>query len=99
MKQIWKFPLTVQGVSLDSHGSHDIVMPMGSQILSAGPQFYGLVLWALCDPDMPDTTIKIRVVFTGEPISQTNLIFIQSIQVGEIVYHVFEDLGDDTKKN
>lgn len=94
MKTIWEFPLTVQGMSLNSHGEHDIVMPMGSQILSAGAQFYQLVLWALCDPAMPDITIKIRVVFTGEPISQTNLIFIQSIQVGELVYHIFEDLGN-----
>jgi hypothetical protein len=85
---IWKFP-----VSITDH--FDLMMPVGSQILSVQTQgVQGPQLWALVDPDAPKVSRGFRVIGTGNPIDDEpeRLKFIDTFQLHNLglVFHVFE---------
>lgn len=91
MRVIWKFPLAITD-------EQEIDMPDGAIILAVQTQWGGpeqgarAFLWALCTPDAPNRTRKIRIAGTGHPIDEPDLHYINTIQFdgGALVFHVFE---------
>lgn len=85
MKQVWKYEIPENGSA--------IKMPICAQILSADFQGDAAYVWALVDIDAAPTQRKVIVRGTGHNIRSENLLFIQTIFHGSLVFHVFEDLG------
>jgi len=86
MKTIYKYNL---GTS-----SKHIMLPIGSKILTAQNQSDKIVLWALIDPnEQRQIQFSIMVILTGSLIEDEEdyiLHYISTVQIHEIVYHIFE---------
>ena len=89
MKQqrIWKWELEITDLQT-------IAVPRDPSFLSVQFQSGTLCLWALVDPDEPKRKYAIRIIGTGNPISDPPLSanrFIGTVQQfnGELVWHVF----------
>lgn len=64
MKTIYKYEISMVPEQV-------IHMPKGSEILSIQRQHYGLMLWALVDPDQEPEPVKFRFIGTGEDIENS----------------------------
>lgn len=91
MRRIWKYMLRI------TDDEQKVSMPPGAQILSA--QFQenesgtkSLYIWAMVDIALVDHAERtIRIYGTGNPIEQgIDLRFINTVQQGRFVWHVFE---------
>lgn len=71
--------------------TQDIFMPVGSKILTAMVQNDTICLWA---EHQPDTTLqewrRIQIVGTGHVASPEEAIYINSVQMGVYVWHIYE---------
>jgi hypothetical protein len=84
MSTIYKYVLSqpYQGVS----------MPNGAEILSVQLQGENVCLWAKVNPSEPMRIRNIWMFGTGHPLPEmTNLVFIGTVQVGQLVWHFFEE--------
>lgn len=98
MRVVYKYELNTFG-SLTK-----IDVPLGSRVLSAQQQGYGVVVWieqrdtelsALC----PDFSMKVvvRLVMTGQPTDDAlkDWTFLDTVQIGAFVIHVYyQNVGD-----
>ena len=79
-------------------------MPKGAEILTAQIQDDNLCLWALVNPKVRTEIRVIEIFGTGNPISsyaRINRKYISTFQIqeGNLVFHVFEDMGVCTPVN
>ena len=89
MRQVWKFPVTMQ-----DHFA--LAMPAGARLLAVQLQRRAPQLWALCDPTAPLEARSFRLAGTGHPITEANedLAYVDSFQMLEevLIFHLFEIL-------
>ncbi len=82
--QIWKFPLDIeQDVAL-------VEAPAEAQALSVQVQDGQTVVWMKVDPNEPTVSHYFRVIGTGDDVVHVGR-FIDTVQVGGYVWHIFED--------
>jgi len=85
MKSIWKFEVTKDCFA--------VLMPKDAELLSAQVQtnqsHAGVVLWACVDPTADPETRVVSLLPTGIPFEADFGEFVDTVQCGEIVYHVF----------
>lgn len=82
MKTIYKYALSPDG---------RIVLPIDAKILSIQSQNGEPVLWALVDPSNNNVLRKLRVYGTGHTCGSLAEKFIATVQLGELVFHFFEE--------
>ena len=87
MKTIYKYTL----VMADEQA---VDMPEAAQVLDVQVQQAQVCLWALVDPVAPTAPRIIRIVGTGQSVSDAVLLrYIATFQInGAFVFHVFEKL-------
>jgi hypothetical protein len=96
MRKVWKY-----GVQWPAD-AFDLAMPEGAEVLTVQVQENGdsrlaaVCLWALVDPDAPQTVRRFRVVGTGHPVEGGALAYAGTFQLasGALVFHVFEDWSE-----
>lgn len=94
MNVIWKFPLAIQGtqiVMMPKMYSANLHVHHAAKILSIQVQAGVLMLWALVDPASPLEPRSIHLYGTGYPLARHALEFLATIQIGPLVWHLFED--------
>ena len=79
---IWKYSLKV--------GRNSIAMPDGAKILRCGVQSGEVVIWALLDPAKDRQERQFDVVGTGWVLHGDMGDYIDTVQVGPLVWHIFE---------
>lgn len=84
MNTIWKFELKVTD-------SQRVTIPTGAVMLSVQVQNGVPVLWALCNPGRPPSTVLIHTHGTGHDVGPSRGQYVGTYQVhgGELVFHVF----------
>jgi hypothetical protein len=84
MKTIYKYPLEITD-------EQTVMMPCGSEILSAQMQHGQLHIWALVDKEATSTVGRqVRIFGTGNPVTlDHNWKFVDSVQERIFVWHVF----------
>ena len=86
MHTIHKFPLILDDIQT-------IMLTNNSQIVHVGQQNGQLMLWVqLYTEHSLDRPNRIHIRGTGHPIPE-NATFLNSVQVGEFVWHVFLECG------
>ncbi len=80
---IWKYQLNI--VSLQN-----INLAADAKILSVAIQNDTLCLWALTNPNVPIAHRTIEIVSTDMEVSPYQKRFIGTVQMGVLVWHVFE---------
>ena len=81
MLTIWKYPLTLRGLTID--------MPAGATILTVQLQDETPTIWALVDPDRPCETRTFTIVGTGHRVPD-GLGYVGTFQQPPFVWHLFE---------
>ncbi len=82
--RIWKFPLELADVQ-------EVEMPSGAQLLSVDSQQGTLCLWAMVDLDSGTKERHvIDILGTGNPIESHHRSFIGTVQMGTLVWHIFQ---------
>lgn len=81
---VWKFPLPFPGLNV-------LEMPEGAEVLTVQMQGDYPVLWALCNPDAPKQTRTFLQVMTGHWLTHRPGRYVATVQVGDLVVHVFEE--------
>lgn len=87
--RVWKYTLRFSG-----HNTVD--MPRGAKILRVDVQHNVVTFWALVDPKEPSETRRLRVVATGEEITERNFEYVGTFfgERSSLVFHVFEVRGE-----
>ena len=84
MKEVWKYKLR-------SADRQTVTMPAAAEILQVDDQFSELVMWALVDRDAQNTVSRdIEIFGTGHPMDEAIRIYIGTVLIGSLVWHVFE---------
>lgn len=83
---IWKYKLEI--VDLQA-----INMPVGASVLSVHRQGPDLCMWAMVDTSEPMQGRQFEVIGTGNPINPAQRLFVGTVVVGSLVWHVFERLS------
>jgi hypothetical protein len=81
-KTIWKFPVEITDVQT-------INAPRGAEPLSVQLQGGQPCIWMLVDPTSPKAPYTVRCVGTGHPTKVEAGAFIDTVQVGPLVFHFF----------
>ncbi len=66
-----------------------VELPIGSQILSIQMQFGRPTIWAMHEQNENKATVEVRLVATGEEFDIENWRYIETVQDGEFVWHIF----------
>ena len=67
-----------------------IEVPKGADILNAGVQGYGVVIWALVDDSEPETeNLDVLVVGTGHAFSTKGYNYLNTVFMDDLVFHVY----------
>lgn len=82
-KEIWKF-------KINQHGRTLINTHAGAEILAIGIQDDEIVTWIKFDSEMPKSQIILATIFTGSSFHDDDLRYIDTVQLGAIVSHIFE---------
>lgn len=83
MQAIYKYPIEIADTQY-------VEMPLGAQILSAQMQGGQLCLWAKVEPDEKKMLKRKILVFgTGHPMPMAHGAFVDTVQMGSLVWHVF----------
>ena len=69
-----------------------LLLPDGSEVLDIQEQGGNIYAWVKLDTSNPDRERKFVIYGTGNPIEETNLLHISTLQMGMMVWHFFEDL-------
>lgn len=85
--QIFKYPLRVTDVL------QTVMLPAGSRVLCAQNQDGSLMLWAMVDDKHGPDPRKFVVVATGQYFDESKTQYIGTVQIGVLVWHVFEVFG------
>ncbi len=85
MQTIYKYPLILTG-------KQAITMPYEAQILDVQMQNGVLCMWAMVDTVAKMNEVTIRIYGTGRPIENPRLRYLATVQDGECVWHVFEEI-------
>ncbi len=86
MKKIWKYTLPVN--------DHPVLpMQKGAKVLSVDVQHGDIQVWALVDPEAPRVIRRFRMAGTGHSLEDeiASMRFIGTVQMGDLVRHIFED--------
>lgn len=85
-KVIWEYNLvfTVDG--------QNVMMPADARILTAQVQSNTICLWAYVNPDAPLERRVIEILATGQWGDDEKRVYIASVQVASLVWHIFEKL-------
>ena len=82
---VWKFTIKEPKMKL--------MMPAGSKIVSIQAKDGDPQIWAICDPLEKLTERNFVAIRTGiDPIERTYE-FIATVQINDLVFHIFENLG------
>ena len=81
--KIYKYPLEVVPVQ-------KVELPLRSDIIAAQNQDNELYIWAIVNPSNPPSIKEIHIVGTGFEFDDQPLIYIDTVQIGRLVWHVFE---------
>lgn len=94
MIAIWKFPIPV---IIDEQ---DITMPAGAKILSCKVQNGVITLWARVYTHHQTETRRVYIVGTGNPMESVPVTaeFIDSVEYGFFIWHIFVDPPYETKR-
>ena len=85
MKTIWKYEIRAMP------SFQELMVPKGSEFLSAQMQNDLLCLWFKVDSLMIEHECKSFVIFgTGQKFDDTGLNFLSTVQDGRYVWHLFE---------
>ena len=71
----------------------DVEIQKDFKIISVINQNGKLCLYAIVDPNGKKVAVKIRIVGTGHPFIANSLNFIETVQVGDFIWHVFENIS------
>lgn len=82
VRAIWKYDLDV--------ADQRVAIPEGAEILQVQMQRGVITLWAIVDPHAPKTPRRFRIIGTGQGFDPTGLDYLGTVQVGLLVWHVFE---------
>lgn len=90
-QRIYKYELQVTG-------NQNIMLPIGSKILTVQNQNEKACLWALVDPNNETEGRHIEIFGTGHPVLSdmgTDRVYISTFQMhgGQLVFHAFEYTG------
>lgn len=82
MKRIWKYPLWIKGWQ-------QLCISEGAEFLTVQMQNGEPFIWALVDPAAPMRLYEVRMVGAGHPTDEQVGDYLDTIQVGTFVWHVF----------
>jgi hypothetical protein len=84
---VWKYALPFSGPD-----QFCLRMPAGAQPLTVQVQRGEPHIWALVDPNQPDTEIWFRIAGTGHPIEDRIERYLGTFQFadGALIFHVFQ---------
>lgn len=84
MNVIYKYPLTLET-------PQTLVLPIGSKVLSVQAQNGVPTVWVLQQEGeaVATTEVLVAVIATGESFEIENWNYIDTVQIGEFVWHVF----------
>jgi hypothetical protein len=85
MKTIFKYPLSVTD-------TQTIRMPEGAEILTVQMQKDSMCLWALVEDTSPVEPRIILIFGTGHEVTGIDNVYIGTVQMDSLVFHVFEAL-------
>ena len=91
MVVIWKYDL--------ANPTQEILMPEDARILSVQMQNESLCLWALVDADKPRVCREFQVYSTGHTVQDNIKDYLGTVQIGSLVWHVFEVISQATLLN
>jgi len=82
---IYKYPLTVEDVQ-------KVKLPTRHRLLKVHAQNDVPTLWALVDPEFPDTEIEIRIIGTGWelPREVADWDYLGTVHTPPFVWHIFK---------
>ena len=83
VQEIWKYTLEVF--------NNELEIPEGSEILDVQMQGDHPCLWALVDPQKTREKRIFHLIGTGHPIFSSSLSYIATVQIGHLVWHIFEE--------
>lgn len=88
MEVIYKYKLDIVDEQV-------VKMSIRGKILSAQNQKGELCIWVKEKPNDPSSNRVIKIIGTGNPIEELDeeLEFIDTVQIGQFVWHVFEKVG------
>ena len=70
-----------------------LAMPEGASILSIQEQHGRITLWAKCPPGDSVEHRHFFIAGTGWDLPDGVLIFLETVQIEGLVWHIFEDLS------
>lgn len=82
MEKIYKYPLEVTDLQL-------IEIPIGTRVLSVQTQNDIPTIWAMHSQEEDKVNVEVRMVGTGQEFDLEDWRFIDTVQVGMFVWHVF----------
>lgn len=82
MSTIFKYPLLITALQL-------VEMPIGSRVLAAQVQDGLPTLWAIHNQAEDKVNVEVRLVGTGEAFDVEDWKYIDTVQVGAFVWHIF----------
>ena len=82
MSVVWKFPLP--------HPRTVLSMPKYARVLTAGVQEDHIVIWAQVIPAQPPEHRVFNVFNTGEQLPEDVRDWVGTVQIGPIVWHIYE---------
>lgn len=86
MKSIYKYIIEITDVQ-------SVKLAEDAKILAVGNQFGSLVLWAQVDTESKTKNRKILIFGTGNPFNAINPVYVGTVQMGNFVWHIYEELG------
>jgi len=92
MKKIYKFPIP------EVVDEQEVMMPVNAQILCVQLQHGKPCIWAMVGSDLNLIKRKIRIIGTGHPIEDFDLLtYIDTFQLadGQLVFYVFEKIESE----
>ena len=87
---IYKYPLQLRK-------EQKLPLPQAANVINVGVQDGTITLWAMVDTDAPSEEITIRIYGTGQEIDPNLVLYpLGTVFDGPYVWHVFEDITDET---
>jgi len=85
MHSIHKYPLI----------GYEVQLPRGAKFLSVQRQYEVPVVWAEVDPTGPMVSRRLHIVGTGWMFDPTGLVYIGTLQDGDLVWHYYLSEGPE----
>lgn len=85
---------TIYKYRLANRNYQAIDAPAGFTPLSVQIQDSQFTVWGACESERPYRPLSIYIVGTGQPMPEEHIIYIDTIQAGPYVWHVFYRRND-----